>query len=524
MDEKMINNNSQELEIDLQRLINALLNKSLLIGITAVVCAVLAFVGTFFFVTPLYQSAAMFYVNNNSLSLGEASLSISSADISASRGLVKSYIVILNTRETLTDVIEYSGVDRTYGQVKGMITAESVDSTEIFKVVVTSPDPEEAQNIANAISYILPKRIASIIEGTSAKIVDSAVIPSRPSSPSYTRNTMVGFAIGLVLSMAWVVLRALMDITIRTEEDITQNCKSPVLAAVPDMEVHSKGGSYYGYGKKSAYDKTGNKPGKQVELVGGNISFAAAEAYKLLRTKLQFSFADEGDCRVIGVSSALTGEGKSLSAVNLAYSASQLGKRVLLVDCDMRRPSLAEKLPIRKTPGLSDFLSGQIQADNLLQLCGIKDDEKAFHAISAGSMPPNPMELLSSRRMQKMVDLLRQRYDYIILDLPPVGEVGDALAVAKLTDGMLIVVRQNYCDRIALNSAIRQFEFVDAKILGVVFNCTTEDGGRYGKHYYRKYYRRYYKQYDKQYQKAASKSHASSGKMTGKRIGKNTGK
>ena len=123
-----------------------------------------------------------------------------------------------------------------------------------------------------------------------------------------------------------------------------------------------------------------------------------------------------------------------------------------------------------------------------------------------------------------MVDLLRQRYDYIILDLPPVGEVGDALAVAKLTDGMLIVVRQNYCDRIALNSAIRQFEFVDAKILGVVFNCTTEDGGRYGKHYYRKYYRRYYKQYDKQYQKAASKSHASSGKMTGKRIGKNTGK
>lgn len=514
MDEKIMNN-SQELEIDLQRLLNALLSKSLLIGIVAVVCAVVTFLGTFFFVTPLYQSAAMFYVNNNSLSLGEASLSISSADISASRGLVKSYIVILNTRETINDVIDYADVDRTYGQVKSMISAESVNSTEIFKVVVTSPDPQEAKKIADAVAYILPKRISSIIEGTSAKVVDSAVVPATPSSPSYSRNIVIGFCMGLFLAAAWVILWALMDITIRSEEDITQNSKSPILAAVPDMEVRSKGGSYYGYGKKGAYDKSS---GKRVELVGGNISFAAAEAYKLLRTKLQFSFADEADCRVIGVSSSLTGEGKSLTAVNLAYSASQLGKRVLLVDCDMRRPTLAEKLPIHKTPGLSDFLSGQIQADNLLQLCGIKDDEKAFHAISAGSTPPNPMELLSSRRMSKMIELLRQRYDYIILDLPPVGEVGDALAVAKLTDGMLIVVRQNYCDRIALNSAIRQFEFVDAKILGIVFNCINEEGGRYGKPYYRKYYRKYYKQYDSHYQKSASKSFAA--KKGGKRVQK----
>lgn len=507
MNEKEIQQN-EELEIDLQRLLNALLDKSLLIGIVAVICAVVTFLGTLFFITPQYQSAAMFYVNNNSLSLGEASLSISSADISASRGLVKSYIVILNTRETLNDVIEYSGVDRTYGQVKRMISAEAVDSTEIFKVVVTSPDPQEAKTIADAIAYILPKRIASIIEGTSAKIVDSAVASSRPSSPSYTKNAAAGFAVGLLLAAAWVVLRAMMDITIRTEEDITQNCKSPVLAAVPDMEVHSKGGSYYGYGRKSAYDKTTGKPGKQVELVGGNISFAAAEAYKLLRTKLQFSFADEGDCRVIGVSSALTGEGKSISSVNLAYSASQLGKRVLLVDCDMRRPTLAEKLPIRKTPGLSDFLSGQIQADRLLQLCGIRDEESAFHAISAGSMPPNPMELLSSQRMQKMVTLLRQRYDYIILDLPPVGEVGDALAVAPMTDGMLLVVRQNYCDRIALSSAIRQFEFVDAKILGIVFNAIREDGSRYGKGSLRYGY----KYYGKQYQKSSSLFRRKSGK------------
>lgn len=496
MDEKNIKKND-EIEIDLQRLIGALLNKAWLIGIVAMVCAVVTFVATFFFVTPLYKSSAMFYVNNSSLSLGEASLSITSSDISASRGLVKSYIVILNTRESLNDVIDYAGVDRTYGELKGMISAASVDSTEIFEVVVTSPDPQEAEKIADAIAYILPKRISSIIEGTSAKVVDSAVVAASPSSPSYTKNTMIGFLVGLVAMAALILLRELMDITVRTEEDISQSCKHPVLAAVPDMEAQTKsGGYYYGYGsRKKAAAKPGIKGQKQTELVGGNISFAAAEAYKLLRTKLQFSFADEKNCRVIGVSSALTGEGKSLTAVNLAYTTSQLGKRVLLIDCDMRRPSLSEKLPITKNPGLSDFLSGQTAADVLIQLCGIKDDERAFHAIAAGRTPPNPMELLSSVRMEKTLELLREKYDYIILDLPPVGEVSDALAVAKLTDGMLLVVRQNYCDRIALNSAIRQFEFVDSRILGVVFNCTEENGGGYGGKYYRKYYRKYYSSY-----------------------------
>ena len=323
---------------------------------------------------------------------------------------------------------------------------------------------------------------------------------------------MIGFLAGFVLMAAIIILRELMDVTVRTEEDISVSTKHPILAAVPDMEAHSKGGYYYGYGrKKGSYDKSSLKAGKQVELVGGNISFAAAEAYKLLRTKLQFSFVDdEGDCRIIGVSSALTGEGKSLSAVNLAYTTSQLGKRVLLIDCDMRRPSLADKLPIKKSPGLSDFLTGQIQGDNLIQYCGIKEDQRAFHAISSGRTPPNPMELLSSVRMEKMLARLRENYDYIILDLPPVGEVGDALAAAKLTDGMLVVVRQDYCDRIALNSAIRQFEFVDAKILGLVFNCASENGSSYGNKYYRRYYRKYYRKYYKNnesgYEAAAKKA------------------
>lgn len=482
-----------EIEIDFHRLAGEVFRKFWLVILMAVVGAVVTFLGTYYLITPQYQSSAMFYVNNSSLSVGDASFSLTSSDITASKSLVDSYIVILQTRESLNDVIDYAGVNRTYGDLQKMISAAAVNSTEIFEVVVTSPDPHEAEKIANAIAYILPKRIATIIDGTSAKVVDAAVVAAKPSSPSYTVNTLIGFLAGMVLTVSMIVFQELFDITIRTEEDISRSCKHPILATVPDMAAPSKGGSYYTYNtKKQSSSKAGIAGhGKQTVFVGSDISFAAAEAYKLLRTKLQFSFADDNDCRIIGVSSALSGEGKSLSAINLAHTLSQLDKRILLIDCDMRRPSLSTKLPIAKIPGLSNYLSGQCSLDELFQFCGIKNEEEAFTVIAAGRNPPNPVELLTSAKMGNMLKMLRRAYDYIILDLPPVGEVSDALAVAKYTDGMLLVARQNYGNRVEFSAAVRQFEFIDSRILGVVYNCATENSGSYGKRYYKRYYRRY---------------------------------
>ena len=503
MNEREIQKN-EEIEIDLGRVFRAVINRAWLVALVAVLCAVLTFVGTFYLVTPQYESSAMFYVNNSNLSLGDASFSISSGDLSTSRNLVDSYIVILNTRETLVDVIDYAGVSYSPKDVREMLTAAAVNETEIFQVTVTSPNPQEAERLANAIAYILPKRIGTIIDGTSAKVVDAAVVPSKPSSPSYPKNTVIGFLLGLVATVAVIALREIFDTTIRVEEDIAQSCKYPILAAVPNMTIPGKGGSYYGTGRgkkgKYATDTLQTKRG----IIGPNISFAAAEAYKLLRTKLQFSFADENDCHIVGVSSALSGEGKSLTTVNLAYALAQLDKKVLLVDCDMRRPTLAEKMGLLKTPGLSNYLTRQCQMNELMQVCKMREGEMPFHVITAGQNPPNPMELLSSSRMKKALEAMRKTYDYVILDLPPVGEVGDALAIAKNTDGMLLIARQNYCDRNALADTVRQFEFVQAKILGTVFNCASENGGNgYYKRYYKSYYKRYAKGYGREYEKSA---------------------
>ena len=153
----------------------------------------------------------------------------------------------------------------------------------------------------------------------------------------------------------------------------------------------------------------------------------------------------------------------------------------------MRRPSISTKLPVSKVPGLSNYLSGQTILEALFQDCGIPKEETAFTVIAAGRNPPNPVELLSSPKMCKMLESLRQVYDYILLDLPPVGEVTDALVVAKETDGMLLVVRQNYCNRIACSAAVRQFEFIESRILGVIYNCASENSGAYRKKYYKRY-------------------------------------
>lgn len=494
MNNKNSKKNEDFLEVDLKRLWNAVWHRLWLVVIAAVLCAALFLSYTVFFITPQYNCSAMFYVNNGSISIG-GSVDITNADIVASKSLVDTYIVILNSRSCLTDVIDYADLNYSTTTLRNMLEASAVNETEVFEVIITGPNPEENKRIADAIAYILPNKISEIVEGTSAKVVDYAIVATSPASPNRTNNMIIGFIVGFVISVGLIVILEIFDNTVRSEEDIIQISALPVLAAVPDMMAPSKGNYYYdGYvkkkGKKNAEKNT--DVSKKAVLVGDGISFAATEAYKLLRTKIEFSFADDKKCRVLGVSSALAGEGKSLSSVNLAHSFSQLDKRVLLIDCDMRRPSLATKLNIERVPGLSNYLTGRNSITDIIQTCDEQFETSVFHVIAAGRIPPNPIELLSSNRMKELLDALREHYDYIILDLPPVGEVSDAIVAADLVDGVLMVVCQNYCTRKSFSRAVEQFDFVESRILGVVLNRVSENGKRYGykygKHYYKKYY------------------------------------
>ena len=229
--------------------------------------------------------------------------------------------------------------------------------------------------------------------------------------------------------------------------------------------------------------------------IASNMSFAASEAYKLMSTNIMFSFSESGKCRIIGMTSSFRGEGKSLTSVNLAYTLAETQKKVLLIEGDMRLPTLSQRLRLNASPGLSNLLAGISTIEESIQQFVVETDDDAdiiVDVLVSGDVPPNPSELLGSEHASGLLNLLRNNYDYIIFDLPPVTAVTDALVVSKMVDGMVVVVRNNHAVRGALAETIRQLKLVDAHILGFVFNGATESGSGYykGKYYKGNYYKK----------------------------------
>lgn len=225
-------------------------------------------------------------------------------------------------------------------------------------------------------------------------------------------------------------------------------------------------------------------------MLHNKLSFAATEAYKLLRTNLMFTLPDEQKCRVVGITSSLRGEGKSTTAINLSYTLAETGKKVLLIDADLRLPSVAKKIEIKSTPGLSNIIAGNADIKDSVRESGKLD---SWYILPSGDVPPNPTEMLGSAQMKKIIEELREQYDFIVVDLPPVNIVSDAVVISPLLDGMLVVVRENYSERRELSQCIKQLELSSVKVLGFVMNQSNSDDTLYGRYKRSRYYKKLYK-------------------------------
>lgn len=221
-----------------------------------------------------------------------------------------------------------------------------------------------------------------------------------------------------------------------------------------------------------------------------NLEFTATEQYKLLRANLEFTVPEGTKCPVIGVTSSMRGEGKSTTAVNLSYVLAEKGSRVLLIDGDLRIPSIAKKMEIPSTPGLTDFLlSKHDRFENYKS--SLLD---TWYIMPSGDIPPNPSELLGSKRMESALESMRSYFDYIVIDLPPVNLVSDALSISSLITGIIVVIREEYTEKKELERCFRQLKLSNVNILGCVMNEAKSNSGSYSK--YRKYrYYKYYKYY-----------------------------
>ena len=248
-----MNENTESREIDLLQMASALVKKWWVIAVATVLAGIIAFGYTRLGITPKYEATAMFYVNNSSIS-GKISL----PDLNMARDCVASCGVILGTRLTLEEVIREGNFNYTYEQLGKMIDSQAVNGTEIFSVTVTSTDPQEACDIANTIASVLPQKVADAMDGVKVKVIDYAVVPQTKSSPSTSKNTVLGMLIGFVLSAGVIILLEMFNDTINSEEWLvtTYGDEIPLLSVVPDVNAKSdrryyKYCGYYGTATKN---------------------------------------------------------------------------------------------------------------------------------------------------------------------------------------------------------------------------------------------------------------------------------
>ena len=344
--------------------------------------------------------------------------------------------------------------------------------------------------------------ISAGLRSSNIRVVDPAMVPSAPSRPQKTRNILLAFLIGLVGGVGLALLREYLDNTVKTPGDIEMLTRLPSLAVVPAF-VTLNGRNRVPKMLKSG---SGNGTESRVELVSHTLPQSQiSEAFRALRTSLLLSQAEHPP-QVILVTSALPREGKTTAAVNLAVTLAQLGDRTLLVDADLRKPGISRALSMSdgKYAGLSSYLAGV----SSLELVTVPHPAITnLAAIPTGPVPPNPADLLSSRRLSEAVSILRQEYKFIVIDSPPLMAATDGVILSVLVDGVLMVVRSGETPKEAFMRARDQLVAVKCRLLGVVLNAVDSSSPDY--YYSYRYYTYSYGAYGKEKDGAFERHHQS---------------
>jgi len=326
---------------------------------------------------------------------------------------------------------------------------------------------------------------------SNVRVVDKALVPGGPFRPSLSRNLTLGAGGGLVAGVALVFLLAYMDRTLKTQDELERLLELPVLTVVPDVSGEGRrglfGGHGYGYGYGAAGERRRRRPpgveklpveAVQIEkLPHHRPRLAVSEAYRSLRTALLLSTADE--LRVVAVSSAVPGEGKTSTAVNLAIVLAQLGRRVLLVDGDLRKPRLHALFGLGARPGLVTYLTHAATLESVVATTDVPN----LWVTPCGPLPPNPSELLASDRLGEFLAWARRSFDMVVVDTAPTLAVTDAILVGRRSDGTVLCLRAGYVlrrDARACRERLRQSE---VRVLGAVLNRTRPAAGGYRRGY-----------------------------------------
>lgn len=397
--------------------------------------------------SPTYQSTVRFFVSTSDSA--ENSSQLASGNTFAQQR-VNSYVQLVSTPRVLQPVIEESDLNLSVSQLSRMVRGSVPPQSVILNVNVTDGDAERAFDIASAVASTLPRTIEALERVNENQpspvrmsVVAEATRPGAPIAPNHVRNLALGLVLGLLIGAGVAVLREVTDNKVRDKEDLEAITSATLLGAIPlDAEA-----------------------AKQQNAVQVDPQSPWAESFRTLRTNLRFVDA-AAHPRVMVVTSSMPGEGKSTSCANLALMLAQSGMKTCVIEADLRRPKLLENLGVSGSIGLTDVLIGQHNLYDVLQPYG----RLPLQVLGAGTLPPNPSELLGSEAMVEVLSKLREEFDYVIVDAPPLLPVTDAAVLATVVDGAILVVGSGKVTNDHVDRSIEAIEAVSGNLLGVVLN------------------------------------------------------
>lgn len=451
--------NAAEDTIDLVEIFRALYKRRVWIVLAAVVFGTVIGMYGKFVVKDVFQAEA-------SMCIIDSNKEVSMSDLQVGSALTNDYEGIIKSRVVLKKVIANLKLDIEYKELYNAVSIENPDGTRIIKINVISGNQNEAVDIANEILSVSIDEIPHVLGSNTPTVLDKAdelfVENIRRSVMSYT---LIGVLAGIVISCGAVVISVITNTSIKNEEDIQKCSGLSVLGAVPDYK-----------GKKQ----------KKI-MWPEDLPFNASEAIYQLRTGILYS---SKDVKTIVVTSAFENQGKSFISFHLAYSLSQVGKRVLLVDTDMRKSVLQRRMGLDGVKlGLSEYLSGNAELGQVIYDVGLPN----MHVLFSGKLVPNASALLSAKWLENLCAEVRDSYDYVIFDTPPICVVGDAAIVASFCDGALLVIENGVTKKKTLAQVKSEMDKVGANVIGVVQNMvgSKKDSSYYGKENYGYYYGNY---------------------------------
>lgn len=474
--------------IDLGYLFKILKKHLLFIILVGLVCGAAAYVLSGFVMTKKYESKALLYVENSQ----KTSESVNINDINAAQKLVNTCQIIFKSSTMMDNLIANLDLPYTKEELDRMITAQSVNSTEVMQLSVESTSPQEAEKIVNELVRLANIEFLRVIKSGSLEVIDYGEIDTKPSSPNVTLITVASILIGLVAAYIIVFVNDMLDVVVKHDDNLAKLYGIPVFAEITDFLSATE--SKYGYGYGYGYGENNRKQQPKAEtahvgteradrLLSENTPFAITEAYNTARTNIMFA-ASTSHKKIVAVTSSNPSEGKSTTCANIAISFANVGFKTLLVECDLRKPVMAKNFGVKPKKGLSSILGGFCTVNEAI----CPEVMNNLDIITTGDIPPNPSELLASDSMKIFLKASSEDYDYVFLDTPPVNVVTDSQLMNTEIAGLVFIIREGSTIHPDIQNALEKIRLANGKALGFVKTfCKPEKSGRYGKKYASKY-------------------------------------